>query len=335
MKRQHITLLEIANYENLLLAVHKAAKAKKHRNNVQSFLVSLDDNLRALSKDILAGKLPYGRFKAFEIHDPKRRWIHAACFEDRVFHHAVMNVAGQTLERAMFYHSYACRPQKGVHKAIQQVQRNLQRHAYLVKIDISAYFTRIDHDCLMQLLETKYKGDEFLSQLWRIIKSCPERSTLGLPIGSLTSQYFANFYLDGLDRFLAMHPQVSANLRYMDDVLWWCETKAEAQQLLLEVKLYLHEERYLTVKPSVQILPSKQGVSFCVFRVHQGVIRLSRRRKHAFKQRKHFWEQQYMAGEIDDLDLQMAYAAVHSVTQGTDSLHWRQKQLRRHRDIEV
>ena len=135
MKRQKITLEEIADYNNLLLAVYKASKAKKHRKVVQEFLSNLESNLSNLSHDILLTKLPYGRFKAFQIYDPKKRMIHAACFEDRVFHHAVMNIAGDRIEKGMIYHSYACRKDKGVHKAVYQVQKNLQRHQWFVKIE--------------------------------------------------------------------------------------------------------------------------------------------------------------------------------------------------------
>ena len=335
MKRQKITLEEIAEYSNLLLAVYKASKAKKHRKIVQSFLNNLENKLLILSNDILSGKLPYGRFKAFQIYDPKKRMIHAACFEDRVFLHAVMNIAGDRIEKGMIYHSYACRKEKGVHKAVNQVQKNLQRYKWFVKIDIKAYFSCINHDCLLNILSHCYKGSAFLAQLKRIIKSCPEMQDKGLPIGSLTSQYFANYYLDGLDRLLANDQHVNANIRYMDDVIWWCETKAEAKQMLAKVVSYLKDERMLMVKPSLQILPSHAGVSYCGFRISQGAIRLSHRRKKSINLKRQYWEQQYIDQTITSNQLQMAYAAIHAISQGTDSLAWRQKQLREKPPINV
>ena len=103
-----------------------------------------------------------------------------------------------------------------------------------------------------------------------------------------------------------------------------------------EARVDKHAETFVScLQKQVQVLPSKGGVSFCGFRVTQGNVRLSRRRKHSYKQRKAYWEQQYLAGKVDDLQLQTAYAAVHSITQGTNSLAWRQKQLQRHLDIEV
>lgn len=335
MKRQLITLEEIADYNNLLLALHKAAKGKRHRQVVQDFMAQCDEKLSTLSADIMAEKLPYGRFNAFQIYDPKQRLIHAACFEDRVFHHAVMNLAGSRLEKAMIYHSYACRPQKGVHKAVRQVQYNLQRYAYFVKIDITAYFSHIDHDILLTLLKRCFKGKALMDQLQRIIHSCPDTEQKGLPIGSLTSQYFANYYLDGLDRFLASHQQVQANIRYMDDVLWWCDTKAQAKDVLSETVHYLQTERKLAVKATIQCLPSHAGMTYCGFRIMQGIVRLSRRRKRAINQRRQFWEQQYLQGGISETQLQTAYAAVHAISQGTESLAWRKQQLQQRKPIDV
>lgn len=335
MKRQCISLEEIADYNNLILALHKSAKGKRQRKLVQQFIQHSDDKLSALGRDILSEKLPYGRFQSFQIYDPKKRLIHAACFEDRVFHHAIMNIAGPRLEKAMFYHSYACRPEKGVHKAVQQVQTNLQHYNWFVKIDISAYFSCINHRKLLNVLQTCFKGKVFASQLNRIIKSCPDMPEKGLPIGSLTSQYFANYYLDGLDRFLANDSFVKANIRYMDDVIWWCDSKKNAKQVLVSVISYLQKERLLRIKPSIQILPSQAGVSYCGFRISQASMRLSRRRKRNFIQRRNYWEQQYLQGNITGLQLQTAYAAVHAISQDTDSLAWRQKQLREKPPVNV
>lgn len=330
MKRTLITLEAIAEYKNLILAFHKAAKGKRHRRDVQAFLQHFDTNLNRLGDDIRAARLPYGKFRAFQIHDPKKRLIHAACFEDRIFHHALMNLAGEVLERAMMPTSYACRPNMGVHKAAQHVQQHLREYAYYAKIDISGYFAAIDHTRLLQVLLRRFKGAECTAQLQRIIASHESTPQRGLPIGSLTSQYFANYYLDGLDRLLASLPAVRAHLRYMDDILWWCDNRQAVVATLQTVKHWLQQERGLQVKPNVQIQPSKQGVTYCGFRILQGTIRLSRRRKRRYQQRRQYWEQLYLNGMIDANQLQLAHAAVQAIAAGTDSLAWRQENLRRH-----
>ena len=158
---------------------------------------------------------------------------------------------------------------------------------------------------------------------------------MGLPIGSLTSQYFANYYLDGLDRFLAAHKDVNGAVRYMDDVIWWCEDKKTAKGILQEVTVFLQTERLLSIKPNIQILASHVGVTYCGFRIKQGTVRLSRRRKRSIRQRRKYWEQEYLQGNINPVQLQTAYAAVHAISQGTNSLAWRQQQLQKNVPIEV
>lgn len=335
MTRQFISLEQIAGFDNLVLAYHKAAKGKRYRRDVQAFSQNFDRNLGELGAAIRAGKMPYGRFREFIIRDPKQRIIHAACFEDRVFHHAVMNVAGDTLEKSMSPFSYACRPEKGVHKAVQQVRKNLQRFTYYSKIDIASYFVEIDHRRLMQLLIKRYKGQAFLQQLQRIIQSHQGDAGKGLPIGSLTSQYFANHYLSGLDHYLGEHPDVQAYVRYMDDVIWWCRDKETTKRSVADVRAWLREHRSLAIKPNNSIAGSKQGVTYCGYRISQGAIRLTPRKKQRFQQRRKYWEALYQQGEINALQLQKAYASVHAITAHTDSLKWRQENLRRFPALEV
>ncbi len=335
MKRIHITLEAIAERDNLLRAFHKAAKGKRFRSDVQSFSRDLDTNLNLLGEDICHTFLPYGRYRSFQIFDPKKRLIHAACFEDRVFHHALMNLAGSVLERAMTPTSYACRPAMGVHKAVARVQQHLRKYAYYGKIDIDGYFAAISHTRLIQVLMCRFKGADMSAQIQRIVASYEPVPNRGLPIGSLTSQYFANYYLDGLDRFLAELPSVCAQVRYMDDVIWWCDSRLAVRHSLHCIKIWLTEQRDLSVKSTVQIQHSKHGVSYCGFRIMPGTIRLSRRRKRRYRQRRQYWEMLYLQGAIDARQLQLVYAAVEAISAGTDSLAWRQQNLRRHPPLAV
>ncbi len=114
MKRTTVLLNEIASFDNLLLAAWKASRGKRERPDVSSFLAQLDNSIKHLAQDILAGRAPYGQYRSFQIYDPKRRIIHAACFEDRVLHHAIMNLAEPVFERMLVPSTYACRPRKGV-----------------------------------------------------------------------------------------------------------------------------------------------------------------------------------------------------------------------------
>ncbi len=151
----------------------------------------------------------------------------------------------------------------------------------------------------------------------------------GLPIGALTSQHFANYYLDGLDRYLLEELRVCAQLRYMDDILWWCESRARARETLDQVCRYARDQRLLTVKDNPQINRSARGVSFGGFRITPGEIRLSRRRRRRYQERRLAWEQAYAEGFIDALTLQRAYDAVHAITLPAQAGAWRGQNLKR------
>ncbi len=335
MKRTTISLEDIAEYQNLSLALYKAAKGKRQRRPVADFLCDAEGKLNRLAGDIRRGVMPYGRFRAFTIHDPKKRLIHAACFEDRIFHHALINLAGPVLERAMHPTSFACRPAMGVHLAASLVQRNIRRYSWYGKIDIAAYFAKIDHQAAMSVLLRRFKGEAFEGQLWRVVDGYHCSPGKGLPIGSLTSQYFANYYLDSLDRLLNDHLAVRGHVRYMDDIVWWCDDKRQVNRVLHDVRDYLYQQRGLEIKPNEQVQRSRQGISYCGYRILPGTIRLSARRKRRYQQRRIYWEQCYRLGAITAQQLQTAYAAVHAVTHGTDSRGWRQKNLCLHPPLTV
>jgi retron-type reverse transcriptase len=327
MKRTLIELSSIATYENLALATWKAARGKRHRPDVICFTSNLDQSLAQLAQDILQNKAPYGRYRAFTIHDPKQRLIHAACFEDRVLHHAIMNLAEPVFEKSLIATSYACRPNKGVHLACKRVQRNLRRYAWYVKTDISAYFPNIDHFILYSLLEKRFKGRGFLQLLWRIISSYNTQTAKGLPIGSLTSQHFANFFLSGVDRFLTEQLKVCAHVRYMDDLLFWCETYDLAKQTLDTLQAYLWEKRKLIFKENTQINRSSHGISYCGYRILKGTIRLSHRKQKRYRLLLQQQESLWQKGVITEVELQSAYASIYAITLHADSRQWRKKYL--------
>ncbi|MGF1528705.1 MAG: reverse transcriptase domain-containing protein [Candidatus Competibacterales bacterium] len=335
MKRTAITLGQIADNQNLARAAQLAARGKRTRPDVRHFFHRFEYHLNRVAVAIYDGQLPTGRCRQFAIRDPKLRLIHAACFEDRVFHHAVMAHAGPVLDRALVPSSYACREGLGHHVAVQAVQRQLRCFPWFVKIDIQHYFDAIEHDRLLALLARRFKGQAFLALLQRVVAVYHTTPGRGLPIGSLTSKHFANYYLNGLDRYLLETLGVKAHVRYMDDILWWCPTQAQARESLAQAIAYAREQRGLTVKPTTQINRSACGVSFCGYRVKRGAILLSRRRRRRYQQLRRGWEQAYLAGEIDERGLQRAYAAVHAITLPADARGWRRENLRRFPALEV
>ncbi len=327
MRRTRIDTAAVADYTNLADAALKAARGKRTQVEVRSFFARFAANLARLAYAIQTGNVPLGGYRCFQIHDPKPRLIHAPSFPDRVIHHALLNRMAETFERTEVASSYACRPGKGVLAAVQAAQHAIRRFLWYVKIDIRSYFNNIDHAILLGLLARRFKGQDGLALLARIIESYHTQPGLGLPIGTLTSQHFANFYLDGLDRFLLGDPRVQAHVRYMDDILWWCESRSAAKAQLDAVRAFARKHRRLEIKPNPQINRSARGVTFCGFRILPGALRLSRRRRLCYQRGRNYWEAAWRHGEITALELQTAYAALHSIVVHGDTRGWRREQL--------
>ncbi len=334
MRRTRIELTEVASTQTLAIATQRAIRGRRQQPEVVRLLADLERNLTHISAAIRAGELPTGMLRRFTIHDPKRRTIHAPPLAERIFHHALMHHAGPVLERSLTDTSYACREGMGALAAVQRAQQLLRRHPWYVKTDIDAYFDSIDQPRLFALLQRRFKGEAFLAALWRVIDAYQTTPGRGLPIGALTSQHFANLYLDGLDRLL-LERLGCPQLRYMDDTLWFCASREEAVATLAQVRAWLAEARGLEVKPSVQINRSAHGVTFCGYRITPGALRLTRRRKQRYTARRAHWEGLWRSGEIDARQLQQAHASVHGIVCHADALGWRKEYLRRHPAPEV
>ena len=331
MKRLAISLEALAERQNLLLATWKAARGKHQRPAVAQWLDGLDNNLGDLAARIREGRAPVGGLRRFRILDPKPREISVHGFADRVLHHAIFNLAEVRLERALVDSSFACRPSKGVHAAVKAVQQHLQHHAWCVQVDVASYFAQIDHAVLMDLLRRRFKGNGFLALLQRIVESGAEpRVGRGLPIGALTSQHFANAYLDGADRWLLEHPAVRGHVRYMDDIVWWCDGPGEARDLLQGFEEHLWQTRRLRLKPGAHAGPSARGLRFCGFRVKPGVVLPSVRKLSRFRQgARRLMQGQEAAQPCDGVTaeaaLQRAHDGLLATLADTQSLHFRQR----------
>ena len=166
--------------------------------------------------------------------------------------------------------------------------------------------------------------------LERIIESYQSVPGKGLPIGSLTSQHFANYYLDSADRFLLNHPAVCAHICYMDDIVWWCKDKSDAQGVLQELRDHVRNVCQLKLKPLIQINRSAQGITYCGFRILPGTMRLTARKQHRYRYLRQHYETAWEHGIVDDQGLQAAYDAILAATLPAHSKTWRQRDLQLH-----
>lgn len=224
-----IAIHDVASLANLAAATWRAAAGKRDRRDVLAFIAYLDRSLTRLSRDLLSGAAPVNQYRSFTIRDPKRRTIHAPVFRDRVVHHALMAHAGPELTRRLIFDSYACRVGKGNLAAVMRAQFFARRYRWYGKLDVRGYFHSIHHGVLKAALRRCIKGSA-LPLCHRIIDGFETTPGRGLPIGALSSQYFANWYLGVIDRLLSDAPGVRAVVRYM---LWHMQTVAPGVRVSL------------------------------------------------------------------------------------------------------
>lgn len=285
MKRHGNLFEEIVSFENLFLASRMAFRGKKDRERVAEFYFNLENELLCLREELLGKTYRPLPLRIFCIYEPKEREIGASDFRDRVVHHAICNKIESLLDRTFIYHNYACREGKGTHRAILQAQAFSRKYPYFLKCDISKYFASIDHEVLKKMLGGKFKDPDLLWLLYLIVdspgqESDPEFLQKGLPIGSLTSQLFANMYLDRLDHYIKDVLGVKAYLRYMDDFIIFADDKVELHLLHAKIKAFLGNELRLEMKEKETVItPVTEGIPFLGFRVFPGLIRLKRENK--------------------------------------------------------
>lgn len=225
MKRENHLIARIADPDNLRLAFWKARKGKEGKIEVLCFRKSLDKNLLLLRDELLSGNIDVGNYNYFTIHDPKERLICAATFRERVLHHAIMNVCHANFEKYQIFDSYASRMGKGTFAALERAKGFQQKYKWFLKLDVRKYFDSIDHEKLKIMLVNMFKDKALLNVFNHIIDSYKTATGKGLPIGNLTSQYFANHYLAFADHYLKEKLQATAYIRYMDDMVIWANNK--------------------------------------------------------------------------------------------------------------
>ena len=334
MRRSRATLADVADLGNLARAFWLAARGKRARPEVLAFAADLDRNLADLARTLLAGTAPVGDMHTFQIRDPKPRTIHAPCFRERILHHALVAHIGPPLDRALIADTYACRPGKGTLAAVLRAQRHLRRHPWHLKLDVRAYFASIDHAVLRAALRRKLRDPGLLALCDRIIAAHAHNPGKGLPIGALTSQHFANYYLAPLDRHIQETLRAPAMVRYMDDILVWCASNAEARALHRAIEAFTRGALHLTLKPA-QIQRSAHGVSFLGFRVLPWTLRLSPRRRRRYAAARRRLERAHLAGNLSPCALQAGIDAALAITAHADARAWRLAELRRRLPVDA
>jgi len=273
----------ILAWDNLVCAAKDASRHKRFHGDVLRFNARREEHLIALREQLCAGTWKPGPFREFVIYEPKRRVIHAPAFSDRVVHHALIRVIGPFFERRFIDHSFACRVGKGTHAASLYLSHMLQSAAvsgpvFVLKADVTNYFHSIDHETLLDIVSRIIGDRKVLRVLRALVTECGcIEGNRGLPLGALTSQVFANAYLDRLDHYVKDELGIRYYLRYMDDFVILGHDKAALWRLLAHIRDFLVSELRLTLNHKTRIFPASHGVDFAGYR-HWATHRLPRKR---------------------------------------------------------
>ena len=303
MKRYGNLFEDVCSFDALCAAAREAMRTKRTKPRVARFWLDLEPEVLQLEAELRDHTYRPRPYRIFVVTDPKQRTICAADFRDRVVHHAVCGVLDPIFERSYILDSYACRNGKGTHAAIRRARSFSRRFRYYLKLDVRRFFDSVDHRALKGLLRRKVKDPDLL-RLLDVIIDHPVPWTepgKGIPIGNLTSQHFANLYLDPVDHLVKDDIGIKGYIRYMDDSVLFADDKRVLWDALGQVERFLGERLDLRVKDgSVVVAPCAEGLPFLGFRVFPGVTRLDRRGWRRFRQGIIRNERAFEEGTMDE-----------------------------------
>ena len=339
---------KIYDFENLFNAYKAGIKCKRYRADVMEYTHKLEENLIELQNEFIWQTYTVGRYNIFYVYEPKKRLIMSLQFKDRVAQHAIYSQLNPYFEKQFISDSYACRVGKGTHKAVdklqywlRQTERKPERYYYL-KLDISKYFYRVDHSILMQILRRKI-ADKDLLQVLSVIINCEDTQfglpmgadigdvafdemlgEVGLPIGNLTSQMFANLYLNELDQYCKHQLRLHYYIRYMDDIIILHPDKKYLERVKQEIEAFLADELRLQLNKKTCIRPTSMGIEFVGFRIWSTHKNLRKKTAKKLRKRLKYLFCQYQAGEVDKQTLDRSVASYRGILKHFDSYGLRQ-----------
>lgn len=291
MKRYGNLWPQVIEFENLLLAARKAERGKRFRQNVLAFNYNRERELLTLHKALKAKTYQPGKYQVFQVYSPKPRLISAAPYRDRVVHHALCNIIQPIFERTFIFDSYANRLGFGTHRALRRFTHFARSSRYILQCDVRKYFPSIDLAILKSLIRRKIKCPDTLWLIDTIIDSSnPQKPSIeyfpgdnlltplqrrkGLPIGNLTSQFFANIYLNGFDHFVKESLKAPKYLRYVDDFALFSDDSRYLADARCAIEHYLATLRLKIHPIKSQLFETSIGANFVGFRVLPDRIRV-------------------------------------------------------------
>lgn len=333
---------EMTSFEWLERSYRKARRQKRYRPEVLKFSSDLDANLLTIQAQLRDEAFHFGPYRKHWVYVPKKRMVMALPFDSRVVQWAIYLELKPFYQKLMIEDSYACLDDKGSLAAAQRLQywlRQIEHKPgwYSLKLDISKYFYRIDHAVLLNILSQRIKDDRLMRLIENIVNCDGEKFGLprfmgpddveaeewlgdvGMPIGNLTSQLFANSYLNELDQFCKHRLHINKYGRYMDDTVALAPDKATANDWESEIEGFLAERLHLDLNRKTAIRPADQNIEFVGYIINAHSMRLRKSTARRMKSAYHCICAEYFAGRMSEAKFQRKVAAYEGMMRHTDN----------------
>jgi len=336
-------MTNLTSWHNLVAAARKARLGKRRQFEVASFDFERERELQRMQHELRSQTYRPGGYRAFFVREPKRRLISAAPYRDRVVHHALINVIGPIFEKNFIFDSYANRTGKGTHRAADRYQQFARRFRYVLQCDIVKYFPSIDHAILKQLLRSRIHDERVLWLCDTIIDAsnvqepaeayfpgddlfAPGERRRGLPIGNLTSQFWANVYLHGLDNFVKRGLRCKGYVRYVDDFVIFGNDKQRLRDVRRRVIAFLRRLRLRIHETRAQVRPTARPTRFLGYRCWPTHRFLTKENIRRFRRRARAFQRRFAAKQMSwqAIKIRLASWNAHAATANCHRLRWQE-----------
>lgn len=321
----------IYNLSNLILAWRKGRKGKTKKEYVKELEKNILKNLLELQQEIKNQTYKPKPLKTFILRDPKTRKISKSEFRDRIVHHALFRIIELIFDKTFIYDSCANRIGKGNLFALnrfdyfkRKVTKNNSRIAFCLKADIKHYFQEVNHKILLEMISRKIKDEKVIWLINQILGN--GFSDKGMPLGNLTSQFFANIYLHELDYFVKHKLRAGYYIRYVDDFVILHNSREQLEIWKQEIDKFLKEKLSLELHPhKSKIIPLSRGIDFVGFRnfYYFRLLRKRNLRKILFKIEK------YKNGELNKEKLLEGFNGWNAYAKWADSYKLRREIIKK------
>lgn len=346
----------VCSFEWMLEAHRHACKGKRYRLEVMGFTSKLERNLLDVQKRMKDGSYELGPYRKMWVFVPKKRLVMALDYPDRIVQWCLYLYLNPVYDKLFIEDSYACRKGKGSHKAakrlqywMQQVSRKPGPGWYFLKLDISKYFYRVNHDKLLEILSRRIADQEMMEFVRGVVNSKAEPFGLprwrspddtppeeweyetGMPIGNLTSQLFANIYLNELDQYCKHKLKIHYYIRYMDDVIILGPNKWVLHEWKEEIERFLERELHLDLNDKTSIRPVKSGIEFVGVRIWPTHMKLRKSTVRRIKRETRKICHLYASGDMAKDAFERRVTSIRGMLKHAEcaSLRWRLNEIYR------